>query len=85
MGPSVTDSLIKTLWSSCQFFGVTIQDDFGDLTLLRKGDQFLMPTFYAKYSQDPTTLRQLNQCRMFLHSVTVADLTTLEGESRLVV
>ena len=81
MAPCTTNSWIKTLWASCQQFGIQITDDFGTLPLLREGDQYLMPML-ARLYPGPTNsslLRRLNQCRMFCRAVTLADLCNAQG------
>ncbi len=74
-----TDAWIKTLWKSCQEFGISIDDPFGNLQLARKEDQFLMVAFVNK-NYSPRKLRSLNLCRMFLKAVTLADICTMRGD-----
>ena len=77
-----TSCWAQTLWSSCQKFGISIQDDFGSPPLLREGDCYLMPLFLKLYQgkDHHPLLRRLNQCRMFCKAVTLADLCTTQGD-----
>jgi len=73
----VSPSWITTLWKFCHQHGISITCPVGKLSLARQGDAFLMPTFARTYSS--SDLRVLNQCRMFLKAITLADLVTLDG------
>ena len=77
---ATTYSLIKTLWESCFQFGISIEDNFGTLPLRRVDDEFLMSNFViAKYPSGQ--LKKLNECRCFLHAITLADISTMSGKS----
>ena len=75
-----TDSWIKTLWSSCQQFGITIQDNFGTLKPLRQDDILLMPLFHARYGHNKDFLQKLGFCRMYLEANSLADLCLAKGD-----
>jgi hypothetical protein len=51
---------------------------FGTFLLSREHDLFIMPLL-AKFIQDLATLAILNECRMFLKAVTLADICTMDG------
>ena len=78
-----TDSRIKTLWHYCSEHGLSIADPFGDLTRVRTNDVLLMPHFEQKYGHDIPFLKRLNQCRMHLHAVSLADLCSMRGDRML--
>ena len=79
MGPLTTDSRIKTLWASCQEFDISIEDPFGSLDPVREGDVMLMPVFLKQY-KNPAKRKLLQECRMFLGAVSLADLCTMRGD-----
>ncbi|MGL5934283.1 MAG: hypothetical protein ACRCZI_01520, partial [Cetobacterium sp.] len=57
-----------------------IKDDFGSFPLRRAEDEFLMPCFLmARYTE--TKLKTLNECRIYLHAITLADITTASGNT----
>jgi hypothetical protein len=72
-----TDSWLKTLWKSCQQFQIKFDDPFFKPKLQRTGDTFLMHAFALQYSSKQLAI--LNQCRMFLKAITLADITTVDG------
>ena len=78
-----TDSRIKTLWKYCCDNGLSIEDPFGDLAGVRANDVLLMPHFEQKYGLDSPLLKRLNQCRMQLHAVSLADLCPTRGDRML--
>ena len=78
-----TPSKIKTLWSYCHRFGLSIQDSFGQLSGVRLNDVMLMPHFVQKYGQDTSLLQCLNQCRMQFHAVSLGDLCSMKGDRML--
>ena len=80
MKDCATDSWIKTLWNSCQLFGVSIQDSFGTFCLARQNDIFIMPHM-AQQGFLVRQLEQINECRLHLQAVTLADVCTLDGRA----
>ena len=80
MQDCVTDTWIKTFWHSCHAFDISIQDTFGTFALSREGDCFLMP-FLVAQGVPPHTLEILNECRLFLEAITLADIVSLSGAS----
>jgi hypothetical protein len=80
MAASTTTSLIKTIWKFCHTWRISIKDDFGSFPLRRAEDEFLMPCFLmARYKEGE--LKMLNDCRTFLHAITLADITTALGNT----
>ena len=78
MSLCATKSWIKSLWAICAEYQISIHDSFGTIPLSREQDLFLMPLF-AKFIRDPATLEILNECRMFLKAVTLADICSMDG------
>ena len=75
---SLTDSYVKNLGQSMHQFGISIEDPFHKPQPKRTNDVFLMQVF-SSFISNPTQLRELNQCRTFLHVETLADITNAEG------
>jgi hypothetical protein len=71
---------IKTLWKSCQEFKIAFDDPFYKPKLQRTGDTFLMHAF-VEQGFNPQELATLNQCRMFLKAITLADICTADGKN----
>ena len=72
-----TDSWITTVWKFTSSFKIELRDSECKLFHRRTNDLFLMEEFGRAFSgQD---LLDLNICRMFLHSVTLADISTVDG------
>jgi hypothetical protein len=55
-------------------------DPFEGPSLQRVGDQYLMHAFALQHYK-PKELAMINQCRMFLKVITLADITTANGKS----
>jgi hypothetical protein len=53
-------------------------DDVKQLRLQRKNDKFIMDEFISAGCQG-TMLKELNECRMFLHAVTLSDIASADG------
>jgi hypothetical protein len=72
-----TDAWITTAWKFASSFKIEIRDSERKLLQRRTNDLFLMKEFGRSFTgQD---LLDLNICRMFLHSVTLADICTVDG------
>ena len=78
MALCTTESWIKSVWAICAEYQISMHDSFGTFALSRDHDEFLMPLF-AKFIQDPAILATLNECRMFLKALTLADICTMDG------
>jgi hypothetical protein len=67
-------------WAFASRFQIEIRDSEAQLQPRRTNDRFLMEDF-ALAGFRGQYLSQLNICRMFLHAVTLADLSTVDGLS----
>jgi hypothetical protein len=74
-----TDCWVKTVWKYGWAYAIDLQDQPPQLELRRERDLFLMEAF-AQHNYEASDLRVLNQCRTFLQSVTLADVTTADGK-----
>jgi hypothetical protein len=80
LSPGTTYSLIQTIWKFCYTWGISIQDNFGSIPLSRVDDEFLMPCFVtARYGK--SDLKILNKGRLYLHAITLADISTIKGDT----
>jgi hypothetical protein len=78
MKATVTKTWITDLWEFIDRFQIKLHDDIEHLRLQRKNDKFLMDEFLSA-GYDGTTLKELNECRMFLHVVTLSDIVSADG------
>jgi hypothetical protein len=78
MAKSLTECWLKTMLKFLHQFDIALHDTLPRLTKTRHKDIFLMEHFLqlGYSSQD---IRRLNQCRMFLHATTLADICTVDG------
>ena len=83
MAPSASDVYLKTLWCSCSKFDIAFDYPFPTLDLKREDDLLLMEIFHYEGKYKAHDLKMLNECRMFLQAVTLADITTVCGRSIL--
>jgi hypothetical protein len=74
----LTDSWIKTVWQFAHRFKLDIHDSEAQLGLHRPNDRYLMEEF-TRAGYRGQELFQLNNCRMFLHTVTLSDIVTING------
>lgn len=73
-----TDTWIKRVWHELDSLGIHVETDTWDLEVLRDGDSLLMDDFIeALVPQEE--LKWLNWCRLYLHAVTLSDITTADG------
>jgi hypothetical protein len=72
-----TDSWITTLWAFASRFKFEVRDTVAKLVLRRTNDSFLMAEFARFFSGHE--LEDLNTCRMFLHAITLSDISTVDG------
>ncbi len=79
-GALTTASWITTVWQFASRFKIEIRDSEAKLEERRTNDQFLMLAF-AKAGFRGPELNKLNICRNFLHSVTLSDISTVNGQS----
>jgi hypothetical protein len=79
-GGLATTSWIKTVWLFASRFKIEVRDSEAKLADRRTNDQFLMVEFGRAGFRGPESLK-LNICRMFLHSVTLSDIGTVNGKS----
>jgi hypothetical protein len=73
-----TDSWIKSTWEFAIKTGITIQDDLLDFRPIRFHDQLLIPLF-CKLGFHGSSLRLLNQCRLFLRVSWLSEIVTADG------
>jgi hypothetical protein len=73
-----TPTYFHTTWEFCNDHAFIIQDNQPLLQLQRINDQFLIQAF-ADSGHSNKELRQLNICRMWAKVVTLADITTGDG------
>jgi hypothetical protein len=83
-GKLVTSSWIKGVWEEIHTIGTDIRMDghTKSLTLQRQSDRFLIEAFAASGYRNKQ-LCTLNHCRIQLHAVTLADITTGDGRNFL--
>eukprot|EP00978_Attheya_sp_CCMP212_P043519 scaffold285802_cov35-Attheya_sp.AAC.1 len=62
---------------------MVVEDDVQTLLLQRANDQFLMQAF-SDHGFTGTDLARLNETRMFLHVVTLADISSGDGRHLLI-
>ena len=74
----ITNSWYKDLWQFLSKSAIRITEDFPDPPPLRRGDKFLMPIF-ARAGYRGKQLRILNEVRLFLRALTVADIASADG------
>jgi hypothetical protein len=80
MKATVTQTWITDLWAFLNRFHIRLKDDIAQLPTRRKNDKLLMDEF-IKSGYTGTHLKTLNECRMFLHAVTLSDLATADGKA----
>ena len=70
----------KKLWKfiSTPLYKLNITEDYNDLPLLQKKDEYLMMTF-VKGGFRNADLKALNYIRKFLKAITLADIATADG------
>jgi hypothetical protein len=74
----VTETWITDLWAFLDRFQIKIRDNTAPLQLQRKNDKVIMDEF-IKIGCNGNMLKELNECRMFLHAVTLADIASADG------
>jgi hypothetical protein len=74
----ITPSWLTDLWDFLQRFGIELHDQAGQLLPQRTNDKFLMADFRKHFRG--LELKQLNECRMFLHAVTLSDIVSANGQ-----
>jgi hypothetical protein len=75
-GGLITETWVKAIWRFVSATGLRLSGG-GPLELKREGDCFLMPRFAAKFRGRELT--QLNDCRLWLQALTLADVVTTDG------
>lgn len=75
-----TPSWITTVWEFASKFKIKIRDSEAKLFLQRTNDLYLMEEFARANFRGPD-LASLNICRIILHSVTLADISTVDGKA----
>ena len=78
-GGLATESWITSVWQFTSRFHIELRDAESQLFRRRTNDLYLMEEFGRMF--DGQDLIDLNICRMFLHSVTLADICTVDGKA----
>jgi hypothetical protein len=78
MKATVTKTWLTGPWEFIDRFQIKIRDGIDHLRLQRQNAKFLMDEF-LKAGYEGTTLKELNECRMFLHAVTLSDIVSADG------
>ena len=76
--PYVTDCWYKTLWKFASEHPIQIHEDYPNVSILRKGDQFLMQAF-VDHGFRGQELEWLNIMRMAIKAISLADIVTADG------
>jgi hypothetical protein len=78
LGVLATNCWIQTLWQYCSNNELTVHDTCPKLQTARHRDRFLVDLFVT-FGYSGNQLIKLNECRMWLKAITVADVTTVDG------
>jgi hypothetical protein len=78
MKATVTKTWITDLWEFTDRFQIKIWNNVKQLRLQRKNGKFIMDAF-INAGCDGTMLKELNECRMFLHAVMLSDIASADG------
>ena len=81
-GHLLTDCWIKSLWQFCSDNGIELRGDYCKPTTQRHGDYFLMERLVENYYDNFTKgeLQTINRCRIYLQFLTMADISTGDGQ-----
>ena len=74
----IIDSWYKDLWKFLSNSVIQITEDLPDPPTLRRDDTFLMPIF-VRAGYRGKQLRVLNEVRLFLRALTIADIASADG------
>jgi hypothetical protein len=74
----VTETWVTDLWKFTDRFKIRIHDEIDQLRLQRTNDRFLMNEFITA-GYHGKMLKELNECRMLLHALTLSDIVTADG------
>lgn len=78
-----TKTWIKNTWEYIHAHDMVVEDDVPTLQLQRVNDQFLMQAF-SDHGFTGTDLARLNETRMFLQVITLADISSGDGRHILI-
>jgi hypothetical protein len=76
----ITSSWISMAWSFLSRFRIELRDTEAKLFLRHINDQYLIEVF-SQNGFCTQNLADLNICRMYLHTVTLSDLCTVDGRA----
>ena len=79
MEKCATPSWIKSVWKYGWDYALDLHDKWPQLPLRRTNDHHLMELF-AQHTYSAQDLKTLNECRMYLRAVTLADICTADGK-----
>ena len=71
---------MKHTWESMSSSTLVLKGPAISIPRRRQRDVYLMDAFVDTIS-DQTTLKQINECRLFLHATTLSDISTADGTS----
>ena len=73
-------SWAKALWEFCDLYRISLPPSPPEL---RSGDRFLMDAFWEAGIRSEPVLARLNQCRMFLRVLSLAEIVSCDGRTIL--
>jgi len=74
-----TRTWISSVWDQLSAMGITVTSSTPKLQPRRESDEFLMLLFFT-HGFRKRQLKALNRCRLYLHAMTVTDITTMCGK-----
>ena len=78
LGGLATNCWLKKTWEFVDRHAIRFEDKTPKMTLWRDNDEFLTALF-VQHGYQGEALRKLNQCRIYLQVVSVADIATGDG------
>ena len=77
-GSLAMDSWVKHTWQFLSDYGITIEDQTGNLWLHHQDNMFLT-TVFIQHGLKGAALKRLNACQLYLRIETLSDITTADG------
>jgi hypothetical protein len=74
----LTQTWITDLWEFADRFKIQIRDDVRQIRIQRKHDKITMDEFIIA-GFESNALKELNECRMSVHAVTLSDIVSADG------
>ena len=69
---------VKYLLRECHHYNITLHGDYSKQSIQRTNDFFLMDHLVTSHLSSKV-IRKINQCRLYLQVLTLADITTGDG------